>query len=73
MREWNDEMKVGVDWFEMQGGEYRKTPYRLPTKQWCDFVKNDKMLMPEVYAVTDFPKTCPFPAVIIFIITNIFF
>ena len=54
----------------MQGGEYRKMPYKLGPKKLCEFVKNDKLVVPEVLATTNVPKaeTCPFPAVNIFVL-----
>ena len=56
----------------MQGGEYRKTPYKLPTKGWCDFVTTDVIVAPDLLAATNLPKkdVCPFPAVKTFLILN---
>ena len=56
----------------MQGGAYRKTPFRLPTKGWCDFVRTDVLMAPDLLPTTNFPQkdVCPFPAVKIFVILN---
>ena len=54
----------------MQGGEYRKMPYKLGPKKFCEFITNDMLVVPEIFATTSLPKaeTCPFPAVNIFVL-----
>lgn len=36
--------------FIKQGGEYRKLPYRLPKKNYCDYIKDDTYFYPELAA-----------------------
>lgn len=54
---------MSVELWEFQGGEYRKTQFRLPQKAWCDFSKDEKFYLPAVWAKTTFPpqSTCPIP------------
>ena len=54
--------------FKKQGGEYRKTSFKLPIKGCCDFYNTDTYIIPEIQArCPKCPKqsdnVCPIPAV----------
>jgi hypothetical protein len=51
--------------FKKQGGEYRKLPYTLPPKPFCDYVNEDVYFYPEIQKVSNIPKPfpCPLPVV----------
>lgn len=54
-----------------QGGEYRKLPYNVPTKGFCDAINKNKMFADAVAENSDLelPMPCPAPPVIL---TNLF-
>lgn len=54
---------MSVELWEFQGGEYRKTQFRLPQRPWCDFSKSESFYMPAIWATTNFPPLgeCPLP------------
>jgi hypothetical protein len=58
-------MQVMVEVWQKQGGEYRKLPYRLPSKNLCDFFNEDVVFMPEILEVSNIslPLSCPVPQV----------
>lgn len=54
--------------FKKQGGEYRQTPFKLPSKGFCDFYTNETYVVPEFKKYcADCPKqedhVCPWKAV----------
>lgn len=46
-----------------QGGEYRRLPFKVPKKKFCDFFFQELYFYPEFRKVSDFPppdyKYCP--------------
>ena len=65
LREFSDDIKIGVEFFQLQGGEYRKMPYKVPVQRFCEFVMNEKLVMPEIFATSDLPpaEKCPYQPV----------
>lgn len=57
---------IGVELFVKQGGEYRKTPFKLFDTGYCDFTSGDTFFYEELCEVSDltFPAPCPFEKVI---------
>lgn len=51
--------------YKKQGGEYRLLPYRLPKKKFCDAIRDDDVVYPDLAAVSDFemPAPCPYKKV----------
>ena len=63
-----NEHNCSVLLFKKQGGEYRKTSYKLPIKGCCDFYNTNTFIIPDFQSHCDnCPKqsdnVCPFPAV----------
>ena len=58
--------------YKKQGNEYKKTPYKIGPKKFCDFLRDEKMFYPDIQASSDFPsvETCPWPSVTIVLLTN---
>jgi hypothetical protein len=58
--------QLSVEGYQMQGNEYRKTPYKLPTDKICDFLKNEQYVYDNFLLFTNLPPkdTCPIPKVI---------
>ena len=52
---------MGVELWELQGGEYRKTQFRLPKRAWCDFSTTEKFYLPEIWKTSNLPPQtdCP--------------
>ena len=66
--ELSNEYNCSVELFKKQGGEYRKTAYKLPMKGCCDFYNTDTFLIPEMQPSCEncpkqLDKVCPLPAV----------
>jgi hypothetical protein len=61
----DDSIKVHVQFYVKQGGEYRKLPYNLPEKGFCKFQNEDEYIYKNFAASSDFPYPliCPLPAV----------
>ncbi|CAO1407950.1 unnamed protein product [Diamesa serratosioi] len=59
-----NEYDLFVVLFKKQGNEYKKTPYKIGPKKFCDFLRDEKMFYPDIRAVSDFPspETCPWPS-----------
>lgn len=51
--------------YKKQGNEYRKTPFKMGPKKFCDFLRDEKYFYPEARTRSDFPstETCPWPKV----------
>ena len=51
--------------YKKQGNEYKKTPYKMGPKKFCDFLSGEKLFYPSIHATSDFPSigTCPWPKV----------
>ena len=54
--------------YKKQGGEYRKTSFKLPMKGCCDFYNTEHIFMPDIKAhCAKCPKqsdnVCPYPKV----------
>ena len=48
--------------YKKAGNDFKLMPYKLGPKAFCDLIKNEKMIYPEVLPVTNFPQnTCPWP------------
>ncbi|CAO1414366.1 unnamed protein product [Diamesa tonsa] len=47
--------------YKKQGNAYKKTPYKVGPKKFCDFLSDEKMFYPDILAASDFPsiETCP--------------
>ena len=60
----NDYAFFGV-LYKKQGNDYKKTPYKMGPKKFCDFLREDKIFYPSLLADSDFPtiETCPWPSV----------
>jgi hypothetical protein len=58
-------MQVAIQFWKKQGGEYRQLPYRLPSKNLCDYFNEDDIFMPEILKVSNVssPLPCPVPQV----------
>ncbi|CAO1419280.1 unnamed protein product [Diamesa serratosioi] len=58
-----NDVLVKVELWEQQGGEYRKTQFRLAEKAWCDFSKTETMYLPALWETSNFPplQDCPLP------------
>ena len=68
----NDYLLFG-HFYKKQGNEYKKTPYKVGPKKFCDFLREETMFYPEIMPTTDFPsiETCPWSKVsIVFFLTN---
>jgi hypothetical protein len=57
----DNDVKVEVQLFKKQGGEYRKLPYNFPRASFCDAVNNDVYLYPDFVEQTDFTRPMPCP------------
>lgn len=53
--------------YKKQGNTYKKSPYKMGPKKFCDFLREDKMFYPSLHHASDFPsiQTCPWPSVTI--------
>lgn len=53
--------KIALENFVKQGNEYRKSPYRVLDKNYCDFIAEDEFYFNELCEVSDFknPPECP--------------
>ena len=58
--------------YKKQGNAYKKTPYKVGPKKFCDLLLTEKMFYPDIQASSDFPsvETCPWPSVTIVLLTN---
>lgn len=63
LTELNNDISVGTELLQLQGGEYRKTVVRIPTMKYCDFVKKDTIFIPELVKASNYSTDCPIPAV----------
>ena len=57
-------VEIGVELWELQGNEYRKTAFKLAPRGVCDAYAEDHFCVPDFIAVSDLPedrKTCPIP------------
>lgn len=47
--------------YKKQGGEYRLMPYKISTKPFCDFMNEDKYMIPEFFSFVNIslPMPCP--------------
>lgn len=56
---------VEIAFFLKQGGEYRKSPYKLAKRSIYDFLKDDEYFYPDMAKVSNFPYPAvdPFPKV----------
>jgi hypothetical protein len=59
--DFDNSYKISVELYVKQGNEYRKTPYRLPTKSYCNFISDDDYYYKEMSEFSDFiyPFECP--------------
>ncbi len=46
--------------YQLQGNEFRLTPYKVKKTNICDALAADVYLWPSIVAQSDLPKTCPF-------------
>jgi hypothetical protein len=54
-------MQVATQFWKKQGGEYRKLPYKLPSKNLCDFFNEDIYFIPEILKVSNVLSPLPSP------------
>ena len=63
LKDLNNDLELGTELLQLQGGEYRKTVVRIPTQKYCNFIKKDTMIIPELVKTSNFSTDCPTPAV----------
>jgi hypothetical protein len=63
--EGDNDVKIEVQLYKKQGGEYRKLPYNFPKAPLCDTINNDDHFYPDVVKHSDMPMPmpCPIPKV----------
>lgn len=63
----DDSYTIQVELFTKQGGEYRKTPFKMFEIGYCTLTENDTFFYKELSEVSDlvFPAPCPFAKVAI--------
>lgn len=59
------DVKVEVQLFKKQGGEYRKLPYNFPQSEFCASVNRDNYWYPELVKYSDLPMPFPCPVPIV--------
>jgi hypothetical protein len=47
--------------YQLQGNEYRLTPFKIPRKKFCDFYETERPLNSEYYEAFNLPEGCPIP------------
>ena len=49
--------------YKKAGNDYKLLPFKIGPKNFCEHVRSEKLLYPELKAVSDFPdiETCPWP------------
>lgn len=62
--ELDDNYQIGCFMYKKAGNDYKFLPFKLGPTNFCQFIKDEKMLYPDLQAVSDFPDidTCPWPA-----------
>ena len=51
--------------YKKAGNDYKRLPYKIGPKNFCEFIKTEKLVYPSIKPVSDFPNddtTCPWPA-----------
>lgn len=61
----DDSYAIDINVFIKQGGQYKKIPFKPPTKTLCKFLMEDEYFYEELAAVSNypFPFKCPLPIV----------
>jgi hypothetical protein len=57
----DNSFKAFTTMYVKQGGEYRLTPFKVPSQSFYDFVNNDKTYIPELAKVSNFTQPMPCP------------
>jgi hypothetical protein len=52
-----NEVMITTRLFKKAGNDYKLLPFRTPPQGWCDFVKSDTVVWPQVEKVSDFPSS----------------
>lgn len=60
----SNEHQLACFMYKKAGNDYKLTPFKLGPMNFCEFIKGEEMLYPDIEAVSDFPdvNTCPWPA-----------
>jgi hypothetical protein len=64
LRDLDDSVTVGMELYKFQGNEYKKTPFKLPKKPFCQFTKNDVYFYKSLVSQSTIPEGCPVKKVI---------
>ena len=64
-RSFGDEYDVEVTLYQKSGVEYKKLPYKIGPKKFCQFFREEKTVYPDLQKHTDLPTidNCPWPKV----------
>lgn len=52
-----NEVMITTRLFKKAGNDYKLLPFRTSPQGWCDFVKSDTVVWPQVEKVSDFPSS----------------